>query len=192
MNDDKLKYVNTRIDDFLQLIARLKDNYADSILAAAQLVSQTLKKGNTVYTCGNGGSAADAQHIAAELIGRFEKERIALPAICLSTDSSVLTSVANDYHFNDIFKRQAQALIKTNDILWAISTSGASPNIINAVQTAKQNKAKIIAFTGKNASPLEELADICLCANSNQAAAAQQVHQIAYHIICGLVEMDFD
>ena len=165
---------------------------ADSVIrVAAETIIQAFRQGGTLYLCGNGGSAADAQHIAGELVGRFRTERKALPAVALSTDTSVLTCIANDYDYDHVFARQAEAHVGKGDVLWAFSTSGASGNVIKAVEVAKDKGARIIAFTGRTNSPLEALADVCLCADSPQTARSQEIHQLAYHIICDLVEQSF-
>lgn len=157
----------------------------------ANLIVNSIKNGGTLYICGNGGSAADAQHIAGEFIGRFLVNRKALPAVALSTDTSVLTCVGNDYSFEDIFARQVEGLMKKQDCLWAFSTSGSSPNVVKAAKLAKEIGAKIIAFTGRKNSPLEKISDVCLCAQADKTFAVQEIHQIAYHIICDLVEKQF-
>ena len=157
----------------------------------AKTIINCIEKGGTVYICGNGGSAADAQHIAAELIGRFLKNRKALPAVALSTDTSVMTSLANDYGFENIFAKQVEGLVRKSDCLWAISTSGSSPNIVKAAALAKKRGAKVVAFTGRKNSRLEKIADVCLCCENEKTFAVQEMHQVAYHIICGLVESHF-
>ena len=160
----------------------------DAVIDAAEKITACLKQGGTVYICGNGGSAADAQHIAGELVGRFQRERSAFAAVALTTDTSVITSIANDYSFEQIFARQVEALIGKKDILWAFSTSGTSANVIAAAKLAKEKQASVLAFTGKTQTPLEEIADICLCIDAPTTASAQQIHQLAYHTICDLVE----
>jgi D-sedoheptulose 7-phosphate isomerase len=154
----------------------------------ASIIADAFKGGNRLYLCGNGGSAADAQHIAGEFVGRFRKERKALPAVALTTDTSVLTCIGNDYTFSDVFARQVEAMVKPADILWAFSTSGNSPNVVAAAQLAKTRGAKILAFTGKVNSRLEDIADVCLCVPSPTTSGAQEIHQLAYHIICDIVE----
>jgi D-sedoheptulose 7-phosphate isomerase len=173
------------------LIAEFEQRGISQAIAAAEAITQSIKQGGTVYICGNGGSAADAQHIAAEFVGRFERERKALAAVALTTDTSIISSVSNDYGYEHIFKRQVEALVSKNDILWAISTSGTSTNIIAAVESAKEIGATILAFTGKSQSRLEELSDICFSAGSDSTARSQELHQLAYHIICDLVEQNF-
>ncbi len=157
----------------------------------AEAIIRAIKKGATVYICGNGGSAADAQHIASELVNRFEYNRRALPAVALTTDSSIITSIGNDSSYEAVFARQAEALVKKGDVFWAISTSGTSANVLAAVKVARQKGALVIAFTGRKKSPLERLADICLCADDKSTARCQEIHQIAYHIICKIVESRF-
>jgi len=171
-----------------KLITVLEETGIDVIVQMAEAIVDCLKKGGRLYLCGNGGSAADCQHIAGELVGRFRKERKALPAVALSTDTSVLTSVGNDYGFEEIFRRQVEGLVEKGDILWAFSTSGASANILAAVRSAKEKGAKVLAFTGTNNSELEKTADLCLCVDCPQTSSAQEIHQVAYHIICDLVE----
>jgi D-sedoheptulose 7-phosphate isomerase len=163
----------------------------NAIENAAKTIIESIESGGTLYLCGNGGSAADCQHIAGEFIGRFLLERKALPAVALSTDTSVLTCIGNDYGFDDIFARQVEGLVKKNDCLWAFSTSGSSANIIKAAELAKKRGAKVIAFTGRKNSKLEKISDVCLCAEAEKSFATQEIHQIAYHIICGLVEKHF-
>jgi D-sedoheptulose 7-phosphate isomerase len=155
------------------------------------MVTETFEAGGALYLCGNGGSAADAQHIAGEFVGRFQSERRALPAVALSTDTSVLTCLANDYDYERVFARQVEALVQPGDILWAFSTSGASPNVLKAVDAARDRGARVVAFTGRKDSPLEDRADLCLCADAPRTARSQEIHQLAYHIICDLVERRF-
>lgn len=166
-------------------------NGTEAVEKIAKSIIASLKDGGCVYLCGNGGSAADCQHVAGEFVGRFRRERKALPAVALSTDTSVISSVANDYSFDNIFARQVEGLMNSNDILWAFSTSGNSKNIIAAAKQAKQIGAKVIGFTGKANSELEKLSDVCLSVDNSQTSTSQEVHMLAYHIICDLVETAF-
>ncbi len=191
MNDNPTQIIEQTLGIHEQLLGQLRLNNAEAIAAAAQLITQTLKHSGTVYICGNGGSAADAQHIAGELVGRFTRERKALAAVALSADTSILTSIANDYGYEKVFARQVEALVQKGDILWAFSTSGTSANVIAAAELAKEKGASLLAFTGKTDTTLERLADICICAASESTARSQEIHQLAYHIICDLVEMSF-
>jgi D-sedoheptulose 7-phosphate isomerase len=179
------------VETHKKMVATFEEEAARVLVAASQAIVEAFRNGGTLYLCGNGGSAADAQHIAGEMVGRFRTERRPLPAVALSTDTSVLTCVANDYAYEDIFARQAEAHLKPADILWGLSTSGASPNVVKAAEVAKRKGACVIAFTGKKNSKLETLADICLCADSPVTARSQEIHQLAYHIICDLVEQYF-
>lgn len=183
--------IETIIRTHKKMVAEFEADGLETIAAAADMIIKALKQNGRVYVCGNGGSAADAQHIASELVGRFEHERKGLAAVALTTDTSVITSISNDYGFENVFARQVEALVEEGDILWAISTSGTSANVIAAAELAKKKGACVLAFTGKSNSKLEQIADICVCANEKSTARSQEIHQLAYHIICGLVERCF-
>ncbi len=155
---------------------------------AAKLISLALKKGGKILIFGNGGSAADSQHFSAELIGRFQRERRALPAIALNTDTSILTSLSNDYSFDAIFKRQIEALGNHKDIAFAISTSGESKNILEGIKAAKKLKMKTIGLSGEKKAQLHALADLCISAPDSKTARIQEIHILIIHIICELVE----
>jgi D-sedoheptulose 7-phosphate isomerase len=176
------------IEKHKNLLSAFETYAPEILLAMARLITKTFEAGGCLYLCGNGGSASDAQHVAGEFIGRFRSERRPLPAIALNTDTSVITCIGNDYSFTDIFARQVQALVKEGDVLWAFSTSGNSPNILDAADAAKTNKARVIAFTAMEKSLLESKADLCLCVGSFIVSSSQEMHQLAYHIICDLVE----
>ena len=191
MNSGLNKHIINVIEAHKKLVAELQKSGVETLAAAAEAITKAIKQNGTVYICGNGGSAADAQHIAAEFVGRFERERKPLPAVALTTNTSVITAIANDYGFENVFIKQVEALVREGDILWAISTSGTSPNIIAAAESAKKKGALVLAFTGSSNSKLEQIADICFCANSESTARSQEIHQIAYHIICDLVEQNF-
>ena len=180
--------VKEAIETHKRLLAHFEAAGVDIVVQMAEAIIDCFKSGGGLYLCGNGGSAADCQHIAAEMVGRFKKDRTALPAVAFSTDTSILTSIANDYGFEDIFYRQVEGLVNKGDILWAFSTSGSSANVLAAVKLAKEKGAKVVAFTGKNKSKLEEMADLCLCIDAPDSSGAQEIHQVAYHIICELVE----
>jgi D-sedoheptulose 7-phosphate isomerase len=191
MESNVKKEIQSVIRTHRDMLDELEAGGIETIVEAAEMITDSLRQGGRVYICGNGGSAADAQHIAGELTGRLRRERIALPAVALSTNTSVITSIANDYGYENVFVRQVEALVKKGDILWAISTSGSSANVILAAESAKNKDAGILAFTGRAGSRLEKLADICLCADAEATFQSQQIHQVAYHIICGLVEKSF-
>ncbi len=191
MKDMDQQRIVEAIDTHRRMVAAFEGSAGGTIVAAAKMIVQSLCNRGTLYLCGNGGSAADAQHIAGEFVGRFRIERRALPAVALSTDTSVLTCIGNDYDYQSVFSRQVEALVRPGDVLWAFSTSGASPNVLRAAEAAKRKDARVLAFTGRVNSKLEALADVCLCADAAVTARSQEIHQLAYHIICDLVEQEF-
>ena len=191
MNENTKQQIIETIETHKKMTAELQKAALETIAVVAETLTIALKQNGTIYLCGNGGSAADAQHIAGEFVGRFCRERKALAAVALSTDTSIITSIANDYTYESVFARQVEALVREDDILWAFSTSGASANIIAAANLAKEKGAKVIAFTGQNNSKLGNIADICFCADNESTARSQEMHQLAYHIICDLVEQNF-
>lgn len=161
------------------------------LLKACELVVSTLKAGRKVLICGNGGSAADAQHFAAELTGRYKTERTALPAIALSTDTSALTAIGNDYGFEQIFMRQVNALGKGGDLLVAISTSGNSANVLKAIEAAKEMGIKVLGLSGKGGGAMAKMCDINLIVPSDDTARIQENHIFFIHTICAAVDMNF-
>jgi D-sedoheptulose 7-phosphate isomerase len=154
----------------------------------AEIIFETFLSGNKILLCGNGGSAADAQHIAAEFVGRYETERTALPAIALTTDTSALTALSNDYGFERIFARQVEALARPGDLLIAISTSGNSPNVISAVMTARKIGCKVIGLTGTSGKKLASLCDACILIPATRTARIQEAHIAVGHIWCELID----
>jgi len=160
----------------------------NSVINFADIISETLLSGNKILICGNGGSAADSQHIAAEFVGRFKLERKALPAIALTTDTSVITAIANDYGFDQVFTRQVAALGNENDLLIAISTSGNSRNVVHAVNEAKHRNMQVISLTGQKSSTLKTQSDLCLQVPSENTALIQQTHIGILHIVCDIAE----
>lgn len=191
MSETPEKTIKGTIDTHKTMVARFEETAVGVLMDMAETIVSSLKAGGTLYLCGNGGSAADAQHVAGEFVGRFQRERRALPAVALSTDCSVLTCIGNDYDYESVFARQVEALVKPGDVLWAFSTSGASPNVLKAAGAAKDKGARIIAFTGRANSVLEAQADLSLCADAKATARSQEIHQLAYHIVCDLVERSF-
>jgi D-sedoheptulose 7-phosphate isomerase len=155
---------------------------------AINLIVDSIQNGNKLIIFGNGGSAADAQHIAAELIGRFKLERKSFPAIALTTDSSILTSLGNDYSYDVIFSRQCESLVLKNDVVIGISTSGNSKNVELGMITAQKIGAKTIGLLGNNGGTIKPVSDISIIVNSNDTANIQESHRVIYHIICNLVE----
>lgn len=154
----------------------------------AKLILSSFKKGGKILICGNGGSASDSAHFAAELVGRFKKERKALPAIALTTDTSILTAISNDYSFKKIFLRQVEAIGKKDDTLIVISTSGNSENILEALKAAKKIKIKTVGFLGKDGGAAKNFSDVYFIVNSNSAARAQEIHITAIHALAEIIE----
>lgn len=164
------------------------EGISDKIESAARLMVATFKNGGKLIIFGNGGSAADSQHIAAEIVSKFRKERKALPAIALSTNTSIITAIANDYDFNEVFSKQIEALAGENDLALAISTSGNSQNVVQAACKAKEKKLKVIALTGLSGGALEKYADILINVPATLTSHIQEGHLAVYHILCHLVE----
>lgn len=181
-----------RIKDILlesiQVKEELLRNYVSQIKDIADLMIESLKKGGKVILCGNGGSAADAQHIAAEFIGRFKKDRSALAAISLTTNTSVLTSLANDYGYDVVFAKQVEALGQKNDIVVGISTSGKAKNVALALKQAKKQNLKTVALTGGDGGDIAKFAEVSFIVPSAVTARIQEAHITVGHIICELVE----
>lgn len=179
--------IKQRINEHIETCEKLTDSEG-AIAKAAEIIASAYKKGGKLLICGNGGSAADAQHFAAELVGRFMKERKALPAIAITTNSSNLTAIGNDYSFERIFERQVEALGKNVDVLFAITTSGNSKNVILAVKKAKEIGMKTIALLGKDGGKLKSSTDCEIIVPSNDTQRVQEAHIIIIHLICELIE----
>lgn len=182
------KRVSTELLEGSEVIRQTAYSLAPDIVTIAEHIIDVLRKGGKVLICGNGGSAADSQHFAAELVGRFRRQRPGWSAIALTVDASVLTSLGNDYGFEQIFARQVQAHGRPNDILIAISTSGTSMNVIAAVQTATHIGMKTVAMTGQGNSPLGKIVDFHLPIPSDNTAFIQQGHMAIIHALCELIE----
>lgn len=180
--------IERSIEQHLDVFGNLKQSSAASIAECAAILIDTLRNKRKVLICGNGGSAADAQHIAAELVGRYESERTALPAIALTTDTSALTALANDYDFGRIFARQVEALARKGDCLIAISTSGESENVLNAVMAARRIECRVIGMTGSRGKKLASLSDACLMVPSERTARIQEAHITVAHIWCEMID----
>ena len=164
------------------------EEFIAQIEAAALCLIEALKQGGKILICGNGGSASDALHIAGEIIGRFQKERRAYAAVALNADPAVMTAVANDYDFEQIFARQVEGLMTEKDVLLGLSTSGNSANVIRAFEKAKQIGGKTVLLSGKSGGKLRMMADVPLVVPSDVTAHIQEAHECIYHILCGLVE----
>ncbi len=168
---------------------RVRSNLGPAIMAA-QAISDGLRAGNKLLVFGNGGSAADAQHVAAELVGRFQRERAALAAIALTVDTSILTAVGNDYSFKQVFARQVEALGRRGDVAMGISTSGESPNVVAALQAAKAQGLKTIALTGRDGGSVGRAADIHVNVPDQNTQRVQEAHMTLLHVMCEVIEED--
>ena len=182
-------------DEFLQAVKELKRVLEsvsfEEIRKVADEIINAFEEGHTLFICGNGGSAADAQHMAAEFVNRFLKERKPLPAIALTTDTSNLTSIANDYSFDEVFEKQLKALAKSGDVLIGISTSGNSKNVVKAFETAKAIGVKTVGLLGKSGGILKDISDYAIVVNSDSTPRIQEVHIFIIHTICQMVEDAF-
>jgi D-sedoheptulose 7-phosphate isomerase len=162
--------------------------YADDVAAAIDLLDEAFRSGHKLLVFGNGGSAADAQHLVAELVGRFATERPALPAIALTTNQAVLTAWSNDHSFEDVFARQVEALGSRGDVALGISTSGRSANVLNALRRARELGLRTVGLTGERGGPIAEVADLVLAVPLRETARIQEVHLVTYHAICAALE----
>ena len=184
-----MQHILDEINAHIQTAQKMPE-LAQTIQKAALLAIQTLKNGNKILICGNGGSAADAQHIAAELTGRYKRERRGLSAIGLTTDTSALTAIGNDYGYDFVFSRQFEALAQKGDLLWGISTSGNSTNVLNALKLAKKMECNTLGFSGRNGGEMKEWCDILLISPSEDTPRIQEMHILMVHIICDLIEKE--
>ncbi len=186
-NMDLIARVAQHFEDSANTKLNAIDQMAAPIAAAIETLTNSLINGGKILACGNGGSAGDSQHFAAELVGRFEAERQELAAIALTTDSSILTAVGNDYSFNQIFSKQVRALGHAGDVLLAISTSGNSNNVIEAIKSAHEADMRIVALTGKGGGQIGEMLrddDIHLCVPAERTARIQETHLLVIHCLC--------
>ncbi len=191
MNADLRDTLLRNVQDALELKRRFFDAELDHVLAQADDMAERLRRGGRILVAGNGGSAADAQHLAAELSGRYLKERKALAGIALTTDTSALTAIGNDYGFDFVFSRQVEALGRPGDLFIGISTSGNSPNIVKAVESAKELGLKTLGLLGRDGGKLKGLVDDALVVPSTVTARIQEVHQMVYHFWCEALDAHF-
>ncbi len=184
------EFIRVEIEKAIQLYQAISTDQAllTQVEQSATMIVSAMRSGNKLLIAGNGGSAADAQHIAGEFVSRFHFDRPGLPAIALTTDTSILTAIGNDYGYEKVFSRQVQALAKTGDVLMVISTSGNSQNILAAIDAAKLAGVSIIGLTGETGGKMASLCDICLRMPSKETPKIQEGHILVSHIICGLVE----
>jgi D-sedoheptulose 7-phosphate isomerase len=182
------KIIQKRFKESAEVKGRFLKENLSKLLQVIKLISLTFEAGNKIFFFGNGGSAADAQHMAAEFVNRYIMDRPPLPAIALTTDSSVLTSISNDMDFNEIFSRQLKALGKEGDVAVGISTSGNSPNVVKAFEVAKEMGIRTVALTGNDGGALSHLADLSLVVSSNSTPRIQETHILVGHLLCEMVE----
>jgi D-sedoheptulose 7-phosphate isomerase len=188
---DLIQRVNELFNDSIDAKQRAQEPLAPVIAIASELILQCFVNNGKILTCGNGGSAGDAQHFSSEMLNRFEMERPSLPAIALTTDSSTITAIANDYHYNDVFAKQIRALGQENDILMAISTSGNSANILSAIDAAHERDMRIIALSGRDGGSMTTLLtddDVEICVPIDSTARIQEIHLLVIHCLCDLVD----
>ena len=187
MSNQESNYIKQIFDEISQLINN-SNKLEPGITNCINIIEECLKKGGKIILFGNGGSAADAQHIAAEFVGRFNMERKSYPAIALTTDSSIITSLANDYSYDIVFSRQCESLVSKGDVVIGISTSGNSKNVEKGIKTAKSMGAVTIGLLGGDGGIINNVVDIPIVVESTNTARIQEVHRVIYHIICGIVE----
>lgn len=187
---NKAMLVSGNFRQHIDLANECNEGFSHALCTISQIISVSLKNGSTLFLCGNGGSSSDSQHLAAELIGRFSINRVPLRAISLTTDSSVITCIANDFSYDDIFSRQLEGLANPGDILLAISTSGNSTNIIRALEMAKTKKLSTVAFLGGDGGVARDIVDYPLIVPSKVTARIQEMHILFGHILCELLEND--
>ena len=180
--------INQHLKAHIDIVNTVGDQLVGSISESAQMLISALKDGRKILTMGNGGSAADSQHFAAEMVGRFLMERKALPAIALTTDTSILTAIANDYGYDEVFSRQVEALANPGDILIGISTSGNSLNVKRALEAGKRAGAKTIGLLGHDGGEIGSIVDLALTVPSFETPRVQEAHLVIIHILCDLVE----
>ena len=188
---DHVPRIRAHFADNAQLTLAAADALAPRIALAAELLAACLLADGKILACGNGGSAADAQHFAAEMVGRFERERPELPAISLATDTSILTAIANDYSYEQVYAKQVRALGAAGDVLLALSTSGNSANVVAAIAAAHDREMKIIAFTGKGGGQIGGMlapGDVELCVPHDRTARIQEVHLLMIHCLCDAID----
>lgn len=184
------KIIASELDENINITKNIYKNLSDTIVTISEMIIDTYNNGGKIILIGNGGSAADAQHIAAEFVGRFKLERNSLPAIALTTNTSIITALANDYGYDTIFSRQLEALANSKDILIVITTSGNSSNILKAVEAVKSKNIKVVGMTGRSGGKLKDLIDIIIKVPSDNIPRIQETHITIGHIICNLVEKE--
>ncbi len=185
---DPITFIDVQLQESAQIMTRIRADFREAILEAAETMIAALRNGHKILICGNGGSAADASHFAAELVGRLQRDRRALPAIALTTDISILTAVGNDYGYDQVFRKQVEALGQSGDVLIAISTSGNSPNILTAIETARLQGMTVIGLTGRTGGEMVPVCDQALIMPAASSQHIQEGHIAIIHIWCALIE----
>ncbi len=185
-----LQLITARTEESIAVKRALLETQAETIANVGRVLVEALRNGKTLYLFGNGGSAGDAQHIAAELVGRFTKERRALPAVALTTNTSTLTALGNDYEYAIVFARQLEAFGKPGDVVIGISTSGNSPNVVQGLLTAKELGLVTVGLTGEMGGKTKSVANHCICVPSHDTARIQESHILIGHILCEIVECE--
>ena len=191
MENNFKSIINEEFNSHLEVTQKTLCNIEMIIEQSAEMCIESINKNKKILLCGNGGSAADAQHIAAEIVGRYKIDRTGLPAIALTTDTSTLTSIGNDFGFEYIFERQVQAIANEGDVLIGISTGGSSINVINAFKLAKRKKCKLIGLSGKDGGGFNNLCDLNIIVPSEDTPRIQEMHILIGHIICQLIDESF-
>lgn len=183
--------IKDEFSSHLETIHKTIETMQEKLEEASKLAVETLKNGNKILLCGNGGSAADAQHIAAELVGRYKTERRGLPGIALTTDTSALTAISNDYGYDRVFDRQVASLANTGDLIIGISTSGNSANVLNALKCAKALGCSTLGLSGRDGGAMNEVCDVNLVVPSNDTPRIQEMHILFGHTICQIIDNEF-
>jgi len=176
------------LEEHMHVVKSINGELLSKVELAVEIMISTLQKDGSVYVLGNGGSAGDSQHFVAEMVGRFLMERAPLRFFALTTNSSIITAIGNDYSYYDVFARQVQAAVRTNDTLVAISTSGNSANVIKAIEVAKERGCSVIGLTGQNGGKMKDLCDLLIHAPSNSTPRIQEIHILFIHMMCNLLE----
>jgi D-sedoheptulose 7-phosphate isomerase len=185
---DELRYFAAAFAAAAASLSRVDENYLRAVAEGAELLIQTFAAGRKVFVFGNGGSAADAQHIAAELVGRFSQERSPLPAIALSTNTALLTAWSNDKGYQDALARELSSVSTAGDVAWAISTSGNSPNVLAALRSARERGLRTLGLTGASGGDMRDLCDVLIAAPATETPRIQELHVVTYHAMCSLIE----
>lgn len=185
-------FIKNEIDEHIKIYEDFKNSQISELIQASKMLVETLKNGGKVLLCGNGGSAADAQHFAAELSGRYKSKRKGLAGLALTTDTSALTAIGNDFGFDEVFARQVEALGREGDLLITISTSGSSPNVLKAVEKAKELGLKSLALTGRDGGKMKEACDFSLIVKAQDTARIQELHIFIIHSLCAAVDKAYE